>query len=70
MGKNVAQAPTLPRIKYMCVKLTRRSRCNSSCRCCCLYATLIYFYIVYETGVSNIGSKGAGYRIQNNSTTQ
>ena len=31
MGKNKAQAPTLPRIRYMSrVNLTRRSRCNSS----------------------------------------
>ena len=35
MGKNKAYAPTLPRIRYMsCVDLTRRSRCNSSSRCC------------------------------------
>ena len=35
MGKNKAEAPTLPRAKYMpSVNLTRRSRCNSSSRCC------------------------------------
>ena len=36
MGKNKAQAPTLAHTKYMfsCVNLTRRSRCNSSSRCC------------------------------------
>ena len=30
MGKNKARAPTLPRIRYMCANLIRRSRCNSS----------------------------------------
>ena len=34
MGKNKAYAPTLPRIRYMCLDLTQRSRCNSSTRCC------------------------------------
>ena len=38
MGKiypGKAEAPSLPRTRYMsCVRLTRRSRCNSSSRCC------------------------------------
>ena len=35
-GKNKASSPTFPRIRYMCFNLTRRCRCNSSSRCCCL----------------------------------
>ena len=34
MGKNIAEAPILARIKYLCVNLARRSCCNSSSRCC------------------------------------
>ena len=34
VGGGNGATPTLARIRYMCFNLTRRSRCNSSSRCC------------------------------------